>query len=58
MCVLKWPSREVYESVEGKLKAVRDPELVEDVMQMILDRLFANEEVWANFLVAVTLSDN
>ena len=47
----------VVNSVEGKLKAVRDADLVEDVMQVIFDRLFANEEVFANFLVPVALSD-
>ena len=46
------------DGVEGKLKPVVDAKLVKDVMKMIFDCLFGNEEVCANFLVAVTLSDN
>ena len=45
----------VMHGVEDELEPVRDAELVKDVMKMIFDCLFANEEVLANFLARQTL---
>ena len=45
----------VVDGVEGQLQAVGDAELVEDVVQVVLDGLFADKEFLADFLVAITL---
>ena len=47
----------VVDGVEGKLQAVGNAELIEDVVQVILDGLLADEELFADFLVAVALRD-
>ena len=41
--------------VKRELKAVGDAELVENVVEMILDGLLGDEELFADFLVAETL---
>ena len=43
--------------VQGKFEAIGNSELIKNVMQMILDRLLADKEFFADFLVAVALSD-
>ena len=43
--------------VEGKLKAVRDAELVENIVEVILYSLLRDEKLFADFLVAETLGD-
>ena len=43
--------------VQGEFEAVGDAELVEDVVEVILHRLLADEELFANFLVAEALGD-
>jgi hypothetical protein len=45
----------VVDSVEGKLEPVGHAEFVENVMQMILDRLLADEKFLADFAVAKAL---
>src|SRR5271155_4499780 len=45
------------DGVERQLQAVRDAELVEDVVQMILDRLLADEHLLGHLFVLVTLGD-
>ena len=45
------------DGVEGKFQAVGNAELVEDIVQVILYGLFADEELFADFLVAVSLRD-
>src|ERR1700687_5270992 len=47
----------VMNCIKCEFEAVGDAELVEDVMQMVLDGLFGDEEFFANFLVAETLRD-
>src|SRR4051794_39038423 len=42
-------------SVERQFQAVGNPEFVEDVVQVVLHRLFANEHLLGHFLVLVTL---
>lgn len=43
--------------VQGKFKTIGDAEFIENVMQVILDCLLADKELFANFLVAVALGD-
>jgi hypothetical protein len=43
--------------IQRQFEAVGDTELVEDVMQMVLDGLFGDEELFADFLVAEALRD-
>jgi len=43
--------------VECKLEAVGNAQLVENVVEMILDRLLGNEKFLADFFIAETLSD-
>ena len=43
--------------VQRQFEAVGDAELVEDVMQMVFDGLFGDEELFADFLVAEALRD-
>src|SRR5205807_7184575 len=45
------------DGVEGQLEPVRNPELVENVMEAVFDGLFADEELFPDFLVPVALSD-
>jgi len=47
----------VVDGVKGEFEAVRDAELVENIVKVILNRLLRNEKLFANFLVAETLSD-
>src|SRR3981189_1657652 len=47
----------VVNRVEGEFEAVRDTELIEDVVQVILDGLLRDEEFFSDFLVAETLGD-
>ena len=46
----------VMDGVESKFEAIRDTELVENVVQMVFHRLFADEELFADLPVAETLS--
>jgi hypothetical protein len=43
--------------VKGKFETIGNAELIKNVMQVILDCLFADKELFANLLVAVALSD-
>src|SRR5258707_15598189 len=43
------------DGVEGKLQTIGDSEFIEDVVQVILYGLFADEEFFAYLLVAVAL---
>src|SRR5713226_9067041 len=43
--------------VECDLQPVRDPQLVEDVVQVVLDGLFADEHFLGHFLVFIALGD-
>jgi hypothetical protein len=45
------------DGVQGQFQAVGDAELVEDVVQVVLDGLFGDEEFFADFLVAEALGD-
>src|SRR2546425_8734703 len=45
------------DGVEGQLEPVRNPELVENVMEVVFDGLFADEELFPDFLVPIALSD-
>src|SRR6516162_2446020 len=45
----------VMDCVKRELEAVGDAELVENVVEMILDGLLGDEELFADFLVAETL---
>ena len=45
------------DGVQGEFKAVGNAELVEDIVQMVLDGLLADEEFFSNFFVAEALSD-
>ena len=47
----------VVNGVKSELEAVGDAQLVEDVVQVVLDRLLADEKLLANFLVAEALGD-
>ena len=44
------------DGVEGQFEAVGDAELIEDVVQVIFHRLFADEEFLSDFAVAEALS--
>ena len=43
--------------VEGEFQAVRDTQLVEDVMQVILHRLLTDKHLLRHFFIFVALSD-
>src|SRR5437660_7819398 len=45
------------DGVEGQLEPVRNPELVENVMEVVFDGLFADEELFPDFLVPVALGN-
>jgi len=45
------------DGVQGEFQAVGDAEFVEDIVQVILDGLFADEELLADLFVAITLGD-
>src|SRR5260370_40840382 len=45
------------DGVEREFEAVGNAELVENVVQVILDRLLADKKLFADFLVAETLRD-
>src|ERR1700726_3219044 len=47
----------VVNSVECKFKAIGNAELIENIMQVVLYGLFADEELFADFSVAKSLSD-
>ena len=47
----------VVDGVEGQFQAVGNAQFIEDVVQVILHGLFADEELFADFLVAVALRD-
>ena len=46
----------VVDGVEGQFEAVRDAELIEDIVEVVLYSLLADEELLADFAVAETLS--
>jgi len=56
-CGLGMVDEAVVDGVEGEFEAVRDAELVEDVVEMILDGLLGDEKFFADFLVAEALGD-
>ena len=43
------------DGVEGQFQAVGNAKLIENIVQMILYGLFADEQLFADFLVAVSL---
>src|SRR5437016_14356100 len=43
--------------VERQLQPVRDAQLVEDIVEMVLDGLFADEHLLGHFLVFIALSN-
>ena len=43
------------DGVEGEFEAVRNAQLVEDVVQMIFNRLFTDEKLFADLFIAITL---
>ena len=45
----------VMDSVEGEFEAVGDAEFIENIMQMVLNRLFADKKLFPDFAVAETL---
>jgi hypothetical protein len=45
------------DGVESQFEAIGNAELVEDVVQVIFHRLFADEELFADFLIAEALRD-
>jgi hypothetical protein len=47
----------VVNRVQRQFEAVGDAELVENIVQMVLDGLFGDEKLFADFLVAETLRD-
>jgi hypothetical protein len=47
----------VVDGVESEFEAVGDAKLVENIVEVILHGLFGDEKLFANFLVAETLSD-
>src|ERR1700674_5301263 len=47
----------VVNGVQRQLEAVRHAEFVEDVVQMVFDRLLRDEKLFADFLVAKALRD-
>jgi len=47
----------VMNGVKGEFEAVGDAELVENIVEMIFDGLFGDEQLFADFLVAETLRD-
>src|SRR2546425_326207 len=55
--MLPLPNQSVVDGVEGQFEPVRNPELVENVMEVGLDGLFADEELSPDFLVPVALGD-
>src|SRR3989449_10582730 len=50
-------NQSVVDGVEGQLEPVRNPELVENVMEVVLDGVFADEELFPDFLVPVALGN-
>jgi len=54
---LRLINQPVVNGVQRQLEAVGDAELVEDVVQMVFDGLFGDEELFADFLVAEALRD-
>ena len=50
-------NQSVVDGVEGQFEPVRNPELVENVMEVVLDGLFADEELSPDFLVPVALGN-
>src|SRR5467141_1044685 len=50
-------NQSVVDGVEGQFEPVRNPELVENVMEVVFDGLSADEELFPDFLVPVALSD-
>ena len=45
------------DGVQGEFKSVGDAELVEDIVQMVLYGLLADEEFFSNFFIEEALSD-
>ena len=54
---LRLINQPVVDGVQREFKAVGDAEFVEDIVQVVLDGLFGDEELFAYFLVAKTLRD-
>ena len=47
----------VMDGVEGQLEPVGNAELVEDIVQMVLDGLLADEHLLGDFLITEALAD-
>ena len=45
----------VVNGIKSKFQPVRDPQLIEDIVQMIFDSLFADEEFFPDLFVPATL---
>jgi hypothetical protein len=45
----------VMDSVEGEFEAVGDTEFIENIMQVVLHRLFADKKLFPDFAVAESL---
>ena len=43
--------------IKRELQTIGDAELVENIMQMILDRLFADEHLFGHLFILITLGD-
>jgi hypothetical protein len=54
---LRLVDQTVVDGVERQFEAIGDAELVEDIVEMVFNGLLADEELFADFLVAETLSD-
>jgi len=54
---LRLIDKAVVDGVEREFKTIGNTELVENIVQVILDGLLADEKLLADFLVAETLSD-
>src|ERR1700681_3536262 len=44
-------------SIESELEAVGNTQLIEDIVQMVLDGLFADEHLFSHLFVLVSLGD-
>src|ERR1700722_19023521 len=54
---LRLVDQAVMDGVEREFEAIGNTEFVEDVVEVVFDGLLADEELFADFLVAETLSD-
>src|SRR5260370_15543610 len=55
--LLRLIDQSVVNGIQREFEAVGNAKFVEDVVQMVLDRLFGDEELFPDFLVAEALRD-